>query len=240
MPAVVSRLWFVWSMAWTALFSVLMILPGWAAYLLRPTTRRYWRWMRAWSRLVMGTAGHRLAVTGQAPDGPAVYVANHQGMVDIPAVLRAIPRPILFLSRITMRRLPIVSTVLTHSRNVFVDFDAPEAGLAEAAARLAEGESLFIWPEGTRNYGGRVRRFLPGAFQLAVGAGLPVVPVAIDGSTRVMEEHQMRSRPGLVRVHILPALTGDEPADLSRRARAAIVAALPPPSDRSNGRSRTR
>ncbi|WP_412067916.1 lysophospholipid acyltransferase family protein [Rubrivirga sp. IMCC43871] len=227
MSVVASRLWFVWTMSWTGLFSILMILPGWGHYLLNPTTRRYWRWMRAWSWLGLGVGGIRVRSTGTPPDGPVVYVANHQSMGDIPALLLGIPKPFLFVARASLKGRPLVSTVLTHSKCVYLDLKAPEGGLAEAAARVAEGESVLFYPEGTRSFDGVPGRFLTGAFRLAIQAGVPIVPVAVQGSHEVLHESAFEARPGVITVRILEPLPSDAPPRvLADTAREAVTASL--------------
>jgi len=211
-------------MTWTGLFSVLMILPGWAHYLLRPTTRRYWRWMRVWSWMGLGVGGIRVHAEGTPPDGPVVYVANHQSMGDIPALLLGIPKPFLFVARESLRGRPLVSTVLTHSKCVYLDLRAPEGGLAEATARMAEGESILFYPEGTRSFDGVPGRFLTGAFRLAIEAGVPIVPVAVRGSHEVLDESHFKARPGVISVRLLPPILPDAPPRvLAEAARDAIT-----------------
>jgi 1-acyl-sn-glycerol-3-phosphate acyltransferase len=67
---------------------------------------------------------------------------------------------------------------------------------------LAEGESLFVFPEGTRSSTGNLIRFYPGAFRLAVRNAVPIVPVVIDGTQEILPKRQLfiRPRPVLLRV----------------------------------------
>ena len=72
--------------------------------------------------------------------------------------------------------------------------------LSEAAARIAAGTSVVIFPEGTRSRDGRLGEFKSGAMHLAIKAGVPVVPVAIGGTHRLLPEGSLLPRPGHVRV----------------------------------------
>ena len=225
----VSRLHYAWTLAWCALVSVVLSPPGLVDASLHPTARRFWQWMRVWSRLVLGGIGVRVVRRGAAPAGPAVYVSNHGAMADIPALLLGIDRPFVFVARAELRRLPIVGAVLRISRCVLLDRGAAGPGLAEAARRVAEGDAVVFFPEGTRGYGGPLGRFRTGAFRLAAAAGVPVVPVAVDGSARVVHERRKTARPGTITVHVgapLRPAAGEDAHAFAARARDAVGALL--------------
>lgn len=227
MPArlVVSRLHYAWTLLWCAVVSVVLVGPGLASYSLRPTSRRFWRWMRVWSRTVLGGAGFRVESEGTAYRGPAVFVANHQAMIDIPALLLGIDRPFVFVARSELRRLPIVGAVLTISRCVYLERGAADAGLDEAALRVTEGDAVVFFPEGTRSYGAALGRFRSGAFRLAMRADVPVVPVAIIGGPDVLHERAKTARRGTVTVRVglpLRPLPDDDARSFAARARTAV------------------
>ena len=227
--AILARLHYLWTIAWCVVVSLVLIGPGLVYHQHRPTTLRFWRWMRVWSTAVLAGVGVRVDRSGTAPGGAAVLVANHQAMLDIPALFLGVGRPFVFVARSELRRIPIVGTVLAASRCVFLDLGDPSGGLAEIATRLAEGDAVLMFPEGTRSYGPAPRDFRSGAFRLALDAGAPVVPVAIDGAYRVLNERRKRGRPGRVSVTVLPALEpagGEGPRALADRAREQIVRSL--------------
>lgn len=231
-PPVAARLWLAWTLAWAAAVSLVQIGPNLVALAVRPTARTFWRWLRVWSRLVLGGAGIRVDARGRPAAGPAVYVANHQSMLDIPVLTLAIGAPFVFVARAGLGRLPIVGAVLRHSRCVLVDRQAPggaEAALDQAAERLADGEAVLFFPEGTRSYDATLGAFYPGAFRLAERAGVPVVPVAVDGAARLVNERERTARPGRVRVRIgapiAPGPGADALADRARDEVARLLAA---------------
>ena len=65
---------------------------------------------------------------------------------------------------------------------------------------MAKGLSLIIFPEGTRSVDGRVAPFKAGSFLLAIEAGLPIVPVSVDGTRFVMRKGRLMTCPGHVRL----------------------------------------
>ena len=228
-PPLAARAWLGWALLWTAIVSVVQVGPNLVALRLWPTARTFWRWLRVWSRLVLGGAGIRVEGRGQA-DGPVVYVANHQSIVDIPVLTVAIGAPFVFVARAGLGRVPIVGAILRRSRCVLIDRRAPggaEAALDQAVDRLAAGESVLFFPEGTRSYGGGLGTFYPGAFRVAERAGVPVVPVSVDGAGRLVNEQARTARPGRVTVRVgTPIPPGPGAGALAEQAHAAVAELL--------------
>ena len=100
--------------------------------------------------------------------------------------------------------------------------------LVEAAARVRDGANVLVFPEGTRSRDGNVQTFKKGAFVLASQAGVPIVPVAIEGSGRCFPPDGFRIRPGVIRVKLgapiaTRGLVTDDIEDLVRQTREAII-----------------
>ncbi|HEY0713868.1 MAG TPA: lysophospholipid acyltransferase family protein, partial [Polyangia bacterium] len=92
--------------------------------------------------------------------------------------------------------------------------------LTKAAARIREGASILAFPEGTRSRTGEVLPFKRGLFALALEAGVPIVPVAIEGSGKVLSAGTLRCVPGDVRLKVgTPIAT----AGRSRNGRDALM-----------------
>ncbi len=206
-------------------------VPWMASLRLWPTARTFWRWFRVWDRVVFTLCGFRLRSTREGASGeavgPAVYVANHQAMLDIPALILAMDAPFVFVARGSLRRVPLVSGILRWSRCVFLDRTArgTETALDESAERLAAGESVLFFPEGTRSFDGRLKRFYPSAFRLAIRAGVPIVPIALGGTHALLDEKARTARPGLVQVRIgapIHALPDENAGSLSARAHDEV------------------
>ena len=228
-----ARLWFGWTLLWNAVV-IAALWPFWTAALVAsPTSRTAAWWYRLWARVTLAGCGIRVAAERPAPwppAGPVVYVANHQAMVDVPAFALGVAAPFVFVARAELRRLPLVGGLLRRSRGVFLDRATPRAAvaaLAEAGGRLREGHSVLFYPEGTRGYGGPLGAFSAGAFRLAARAGVPVVPVAIEGAWRVLNERTRQARPGVVTVRVgAPIPPTTDAGALADRARAAVAESL--------------
>lgn len=235
-PTPGHRLWFVWTAAWTALFSA-ALSPGVVIQsAFRPTAQTFRTWMRPWARSIFALGRIRLRVERRAPlpDGPVVFVANHQSALDIPATAAGLPRPFLYVARDELRAWPIVGWVLEKSACLFIARDNPRKAvesLKQAGQRIRGGESVLLFPEGGRSYSHRTGPFMRGSFVLAIEAGVPVVPVALVGHVGVLHEKARVARPGEIRLVIgepIPTagLRRADAAGLGDRVRAAIDAEL--------------
>src|SRR5687767_1741793 len=188
---------------------------------------------RVWAPALLRGAGARLAVEGleRLPAGPAFVVANHQSVIDVPALFRALPFDLHFIVKRELRRVPFLGWYIAATGMIFVDRRAPAEAVAQmrrAAARLRGGASLVSFPEGTRSRDGAIGSFKSAAFVAAIEAGVPVVPVAIDGARAVLPAGGFRVRPGTIRVTVgepIPTagLKAEDRGRLAREARERVV-----------------
>jgi 1-acyl-sn-glycerol-3-phosphate acyltransferase len=117
-----------------------------------------------------------------------VVVANHESMLDI-LVLSLLPREMKWMAKAEMFRMPWVGWMLRLAGDIAVRRGDREAGaraLQEARKWLTRGVPVMVFPEGTRSRTPELLPFKPGAFQLAIELGLPVVPVALAGTAKGM------------------------------------------------------
>jgi 1-acyl-sn-glycerol-3-phosphate acyltransferase len=170
--------------AWTAAL--------WSAWLvgspLAAAARRGARWryaaMGAWARGALRIAGVEVAVDGPVPRPPFLLVTNHLGYLDI-LVLSSVVG-CCYVSRGDVRSWPVVGLLCRSMRVIFVDRSRRadvERVAAEMAARLAEGEGVVFFPEGTSSAGDRVAPFKPSLFECAVRARVPVHYAALGYAT---------------------------------------------------------
>jgi 1-acyl-sn-glycerol-3-phosphate acyltransferase len=158
---------------------------------------------RVWSWLILKTTKVRVAVEGLerlTPGTTYVFVANHQSHYDTPVVFSSLPFQLRIIAKDSLARFPILGWHLKRGGHLFVDRRNPDRGgiLRRWRALVSQGLSLIIYAEGTRSGDGRVARFKAGSFLLAIEAGLPVVPVAIIGTRKVMPKGRLRTEPAEV------------------------------------------
>jgi 1-acyl-sn-glycerol-3-phosphate acyltransferase len=155
---------------------------------------------RAWSRLILKTTGVRVRVEGLDRIEPAttyVFVSNHQSIYDTPVVFASLPYQLRIIAKMSLAKFPVLGWHLRRGGHLFVDRKHPDrAGiLARWRALVSEGLSLIIYAEGTRSADGHVARFKAGSFLLAIEAGLPIVPLAIIGTRKVMPKGRLQTEP---------------------------------------------
>jgi 1-acyl-sn-glycerol-3-phosphate acyltransferase len=217
----------------TALGSVV----GVVLRLLDPTGNRVLDLGRAWSGWVTSFAGVKLVVENRAtlvPDQPYVFMANHASSLDIWTVFLVVPRRIRMLAKKQLARIPLFGWGMWAGRFIFIDRQnavAARRSIDEAGRRIHDGESVLIFPEGTRTRDGTLGPFKKGGFHLAVKAGVPIVPVALRGTGRLMPPGSFLLRAGTVTAILgqpIPTqgLSDEERATLSARVRSAVEAML--------------
>jgi 1-acyl-sn-glycerol-3-phosphate acyltransferase len=161
-----------------------------------------------WSKNLAQRLGIEIAVYGQEHvdlGGPQVIMPNHQSLIDIPAMLLALPLQPAFLAKRELRRFPLFGRAVELGGHVFVDRQKHQSAVASiesAAEQVRNGKTVVIFPEGTRGAGTSILRMKKGGFHLAKHAGAPIVPVGIRGTSSILGKHGRRIRPGIAEVHI--------------------------------------
>lgn len=118
-----------------------------------------------------------------------IFVANHQGIYDIFLIYGFLHKPIKWVMKKSLEKIPFVGYACKKAGFIFVDNSSPKAALKtieEAEARLKNGASIAIFPEGSRTRTGKLGSFKKGAYQMAMDLNLPIVPISINGSYEVM------------------------------------------------------
>jgi 1-acyl-sn-glycerol-3-phosphate acyltransferase len=132
-----------------------------------------------------------------------VFLSNHQGNFDAPALVHAIPRDWSALIKKEMMRLPLFSLVLKQVQFVPIERTNPKdahLGIERGALLLGQGKSFLAFPEGTRSRDGRLGKFKKGAFVMAIKAQAPIVPITILNSARVQPPGRYAITPGRIDV----------------------------------------
>lgn len=189
---------------------------------------------RFWSRQSLSVAGVSLDLHGteQLPPGPVIFMSNHQGAFDIPALFTAIPSRFAWLAKKELFGIPLFGHAMGVAGYIPVDREHGRRalqGIRQAAEAIRSGRSVAIFPEGTRSTDGRLLEFKRGGFILAAMAGVPVVPTVISGSNRITPPKTISLEGGTVSIRFLPAIetAGKAPDRLREEVRQAITGELP-------------
>lgn len=186
-----------------------------------------------WAWTILRICGVPVTVEGAehlVPGQTYVLASNHQSLFDTPILFAYLPLSFRILYKRSLNRIPFLGWHLFMSGHVGVERENPtkaRASLDHAASRIRGGTSVAVFPEGTRSFDGVMRPFKKGSFRLAVKAGVPVVPLTIVGSHRVMKRGRVTVYPQSVRLVIgrpvpVEGLTEEESGELMARVRAAV------------------
>jgi len=164
--------------------------------------------------------------------GPAVIVANHASLIDI-LVVFGLFRPFKWVSKAENFKIPFVGWNMHLNGYVSLvrgDRESVIKMLAECSRLLAKGNPVLFFPEGTRSQDGQLRPFKDGAFELAMQHQVPLIPVAVHGTSRALPKHGVILEDHVdAKVEILEPLDPADygtVADLREAARERIATAL--------------
>lgn len=166
-----------------------------------------------------------------------VYVANHQSFMDILSCSHLL-RPFKWVSKASILKLPLIGWAMRAAKTITIEREDRKSQLQtfrDSVEALKNGISLFVFPEGTRSKDGKLLEFKKGPFAMAKKAGVPILPITIRGTGRMMpsgkEFFLFRSGAGSELV-VHPLITAQEvadttEADLSLRVRNIIESEMP-------------
>ncbi|MBI5483300.1 MAG: 1-acyl-sn-glycerol-3-phosphate acyltransferase [Deltaproteobacteria bacterium] len=174
---------------------------------------------RLWGRLALGLAGVKVSLGGaeHIPDGPVIFMSNHQSSFDIPALLAAMPRRIHWIAKKELFDIPVFGQSMRRGGYIPLDRGDGRKALQSmdaAAATIRQGKSVVMFPEGTRTVDGKLLPFKRGGFILARKAAVPVIPVTINGSGKVNPAGRIRLYSGDIRIVLHPPVS--VPGDLKK------------------------
>lgn len=161
---------------------------------------------QVWCRSILWAGFVKVQLTGGEKvkwDDTFIIVSNHQSHFD-PAVLRPnLHNNHRYLAKMELAKIPVLGWALKYGDDVLIDrFKRAEAakGLDATEQKLREGKSVVIFAEGTRSEDGVMRPFKRGAFTLAMKTGLPILPVTVMESYKIMPKGKFIMNGGEVKV----------------------------------------
>jgi len=192
---------------------------------------------RWWCRLVAWTIFARIRVHGveHVQRGrPYVYMANHASLIDTPALFAYLPYQFRIIAKKSLFNVPFMGWHLRTAGHFPIDQQNPRKtalSLRRVIEGVKNGRSLAVFPEGRRTDDGQLQKFEPGAFKLALRAGVPIVPVTIRGTFEMLPRTSLAPRPGRVDVILSEPIDTTEYTEktlaaLIERTHAAIAAHL--------------
>lgn len=161
-----------------------------------------------WSKSLINLTGSKVNIYGTElipMDRPVLFVSNHQGNFDIPLLLAAISKPKGFVAKVELKKIPIINKWMEAMNCVFLERNNPKKALKsinEGIQILKNGYSLVIFPEGTRSKANSVGEFKSASLRLATKAQVPIVPITINGSYKILEANGGLIRPANIDITV--------------------------------------
>jgi len=190
----------------------------------------FMQWL--WSRYCIFISGAKLKINGleNVPKNN-IYcvVSNHQGMMDIPILMRIFPWTLGFIAKKELLLFPILNIWMIAVGCVFLNRKSARNAVAvfeKGAKQLQDAHPMAIFPEGTRSKGKDVATFKPGALKLVLKSQVPIIPVTIDGSN-ILENK--KSKEIFVTIHPkieFCEIANTESAQIAINIREIIVSAM--------------
>jgi 1-acyl-sn-glycerol-3-phosphate acyltransferase len=184
---------------------------------------------RGWSRILLAIAGVRVIAEGVEKLDPKkgyVLVSNHSSYFDIPVIMAALPLQFRFFAKQGLFRIPFLGTHLQRAGHIPVmrgDARASLKSMSDGARMLRERNlSVLLFPEGGRSID-HLAEFKEGTAYIAIKAGVPAVPIGLEGTRKIMRMHSFFVYPGTVHLRIGEPI---KTADLTVRDREKLTREL--------------
>lgn len=200
--------------------------------------RLFHKWM-TWHGIILShiIPFWRIRIEGRenySRDKTYVIISNHQSVLDI-LILNCLRYRFRWISKIENRKLPVLGWYLRMAKYITIDRGNPDSKavmMQKSVDSLRQGISIMIFPEGTRSLNTEIGPFKLGAFQMAIMADKPILPVIVDGTGNALPRHGLVFTPGhTLSIKVLepihPGSFGTaDPEELSVKLRAIMVEEL--------------
>jgi 1-acyl-sn-glycerol-3-phosphate acyltransferase len=164
------------------------------------------------------------------PGTTYMFVANHLSLLDILVLFRLF-YDFKWVSKAEIFKVPAIGWNMRMNNYIPLkrgDRDSVVVMMGRCRRTIAAGSSIMMFPEGTRSQDGQLRAFKSGAFELAVEAGIPIVPIAIQGTSDALPKHGfvLQGRHRITVTVLQPFEAGESVVEASQRARAEIASVV--------------
>jgi 1-acyl-sn-glycerol-3-phosphate acyltransferase len=164
-----------------------------------------------------------------------IIIVNHQSLYDIPALMLGLKMQFRWVIKEELRKIPLFGYALFASGHVFINrsnLRSSIKGMIKYMSSLQKGVSVAVFAEGTRSPSGELGEFKKGGFLMAINKGIPILPVTINGSNKVIPyKNSMCFSPGTIEVIAGPAIetknySSKNIDELMDKTRKAVLANL--------------
>ena len=195
-----------------AVVFLLWIVPTWVVVHFIKDHRAAGRFTSGALKILFALIGCRVTVIGKEymdKPGAKVYASNHTSYFDVLPLMLGLGAAYRFVAKVEVGGMPFVGTFLKQMGHLKFDRTDAESRLRQAQELeefLKNGESVFVFPEGTFTKEDGVRPFQLGAFKAAVATGVPIIPVSLAGTRKFLRDGTYLPRPSSVTITLSPPI----------------------------------
>jgi 1-acyl-sn-glycerol-3-phosphate acyltransferase len=228
-----------WLALWAAIATIILGIPVMVAGLLSRTGNLAFSISKLWAYTMLAISFVRTEIKNKTKivKGTSyIIISNHQSLYDIIALVTTLGIQYRWFIKKEVLKIPIFGYALYASRNIFID-RSNIAGAIESINRgidrLPKGVSIMVFAEGTRSPDGQIHEFKKGGFVTAVRRKIPIMPVTVNGSRRILPKGSLVVKPGKIQVVIgdpidTSGYTTDTVDELIDKTRQTIMANFNP------------
>jgi len=191
---------------------LLWIVPTWIMVQSFKDEKAAGRFTSSALKILFALIGCRVTVVGKEymdTPGPKIYAANHTSYFDVLALMLGLGVPYRFVAKMEVGSMPFIGTFLKQMGHLKFERTDSKSRLRQAQEieeYLHRGDSVFVFPEGTFSPEDGVRPFQLGAFKAAVSTGVPIIPVSLAGTRKVLRDGTFLPRPSNVTITLSPPI----------------------------------
>ena len=239
MKSIYKAICVVWLGFWATVATTFLGIPVMVAGLLSRTGNLAFSISKLWAYTMLAVSFVRTEIKNKnkiLKETSYIIISNHQSHYDIIALVTTLGIQYRWIIKKEILKLPIFGYALYASRNIFIDRSNTTSAIEsinKGFDRLPKGVSVMVFAEGTRSPDGRIHEFKKGGFVMAVQRKIPILPVTVNGSRRIMRKGSFTLKPGKIQIVIgdpidTSGYTTDTVQDLIDKTRQTIMANFDP------------
>jgi 1-acyl-sn-glycerol-3-phosphate acyltransferase len=228
-----------WLYLWLSIATIILGIPVMIAGMLSRTGNLAFSISKIWAYVILAVSFVRTEIKNKEKllKGTSyIIISNHQSHFDILALVTTLGIQFRWIIKKEILKIPIFGYALYASRNIFIDRSNTTRAIEsinKGIDRLPKGVSVMVFAEGTRSPDGQIHEFKKGGFVTAITRKIPILPVTVNGSRRVLPKGSLVVKPGKIQVVIgdpidTSGYTTNTAQELIDKTRQAIIVNFDP------------
>ena len=228
-----------WVFLWAGLATIVVFIPIVVTGVLSRTGNLAFSISKLWAYTMLAVSFVRTEIKNKEKilKGTSyIIISNHQSLYDIIALVTTLGIQYRWFIKNEILKIPLFGYALYASRNIFIDRSNTAKtieSINKGIDRLPKGVSIMVFAEGTRSPDGQIHEFKKGGIVTAVRRNIPILPVTVNGSRRILPKGSLVVKPGKIQVVIgdpieTSGYTTDTVQELIDKTRQMVIANFDP------------